>query len=95
MAVLSVSIAGDQPAMIRNYISKWGSTPMKATREFQRLVRESFDIYPQIGLPTLIVQGKRVLIMENSGHMVCHNEDSPGMMKEVLQFIRSIPEDSR
>ncbi|MEK3682842.1 alpha/beta hydrolase [Paenibacillus sp. FSL R10-2736] len=100
-----------QPEMIRNYIRKWGSTPAKATREFQRLVRESFEIYPQMDLPTLIVQGKRdhlvkfksagyleqtipsgrkqVLIMEKSGHMVCHSEESPAMMREVLQFIRS------
>lgn len=47
------------PAMLRNYLNKFGSTPLKATREFQRLVRESFDIYPQILTPTLIVQGRR------------------------------------
>lgn len=106
-----------RPDMIRNYISKWGSTPMKATREFQRLVRESFDVYPQIGLPTLIVQGKRdhlvkyksagylqqtipsgrkqLLIMEKSGHMVCHGEGSHRMMNEVLQFIRSSGDSGR
>lgn len=100
-----------RPEMIRNYLRKWGSTPMKATREFQRLVRESFGIYPQVNLPTLIVQGrhdhlvkfksadylqqtipagrKQVLIMENSGHMVCHSGESPAMMDEVLRFIRS------
>lgn len=100
-----------RPDMIRKYVSKWGSTPMKATREFLRLVRESFEVYPQLALPTLIVQGKRdhlvkfksagfleqtipssrkqVLIMEKSGHMVCHSEGSPAMMNEVLQFIRS------
>ncbi|WP_340025645.1 alpha/beta fold hydrolase [Paenibacillus sp. FSL K6-1096] len=99
-----------RPEMIRNYLRKWGSTPMKATREFQRLVRESFGIYPQVDLPTLIVQGRRdhlvkfksagylqqtipaghkqVLIMENSGHMVCHSAESPAMMNEVLRFIR-------
>jgi carboxylesterase len=32
---------------------------------------------------------KQVLIMEKSGHMVCHSEESPAMMREVLQFIRS------
>ncbi|WP_238653611.1 alpha/beta hydrolase [Paenibacillus piscarius] len=100
-----------RPEMIRNYLRKWGSTPMKATLEFQRLVRESFGIYPQVELPTLIVQGRRdhlvklksagylnqtipagckqVLIMEKSGHMVCHSDESPAMMDEVLRFIRS------
>lgn len=99
-----------RPEMLRNYLSKWGSTPMKATREFQRLVRESFEVYPQLEVPTLIVQGKRdhlvrfksadylrqtipserrqVLIMEQSGHMVCHSGESPAMMDEVLRFIR-------
>ncbi|MFD2880582.1 alpha/beta hydrolase [Paenibacillus rhizoplanae] len=48
-----------RPEMLRNYLSKWGSTPMKATREFQRLVRESFEVYPQLEVPTLIVQGRR------------------------------------
>lgn len=97
---------GDAP----NYLSKWGSTPMRATREFQRLVRESFEVYPQAKVPTLIVQGRRdhlvkfksadylrqtipserrqVLIMEQSGHMVCHSAESPAMMDEVLRFIR-------
>ncbi|MFD1904228.1 alpha/beta hydrolase [Paenibacillus rhizoplanae] len=99
-----------RPEMLRNYLSKWGSTPMKATREFQRLVRESFEVYPQLEVPTLIVQGRRdhlvkfksadylqqtipserrqVLIMERSGHMVCHSGESPAMMDEVLRFIR-------
>ncbi|OKP70620.1 hypothetical protein A3842_24590 [Paenibacillus sp. P3E] len=99
------------PVMIRNYLSKFGSTPAKATREFQRLVRESFEIYPQIETPTLIVQGgrdhlvraksaaylhrtipsasKRVLMVERSGHMLCHCEDSSLIMDEVLQFIQS------
>lgn len=46
-------------SMIKAYISKFTSTPPKATREFQRLVRESFSIYPRIETPTLIVQGRR------------------------------------
>ncbi|WP_342437141.1 alpha/beta fold hydrolase [Paenibacillus sp. FSL L8-0436] len=97
------------PAMLRNYFSKFGSTPAKATREFQRLVRESFEVYPHIEIPTLIVQGRRdhlvktksagylqqtipsgrkqVLMVENSGHMVCHCDDSERIMNEVLQFI--------
>lgn len=99
------------PAMLRNYLSKFGSTPVKATREFQRLVRESFDIYPQIVTPTLIVQGRRdhlvktksagylqriipsghkeVLMIEKSGHMVCHCGESGRVMDEVLRFIAS------
>lgn len=99
------------PSMIRNYFSKFGSTPAKATREFQRLVRESFEVYPQIEIPTLIVQGRRdhlvktksagylqqtipssrkkVLLVDNSGHMVCHCDDSERIMNEVLQFIES------
>ncbi|ULO08366.1 alpha/beta fold hydrolase [Paenibacillus sp. 19GGS1-52] len=99
-------------SMLRNYISKFGSTPAKATREFQRLVRESFDVYPQIETPTLIVQGKRdhlvksksanylqqviptshkqVLMVDNSGHMVCHCEDKDWIMNEVLKFIQRV-----
>lgn len=99
-----------KPAMLKNYISKFGSTPPKATREFQRLVRESFDIYPQITAPTLIVQGtrdhlvktksagfleqtipsgqKQVLMVERSGHMVCHCDKQDRVMQEVLHFIR-------
>jgi esterase/lipase len=99
------------PAMLRNYLSKFGSTPAKATREFQRLVRESFDIYPQIVTPTLIVQGRRdhlvkpksagylqqtipsehkeVLMVEKSGHMLCHSGESGRVMDEVLRFIAS------
>ncbi|WP_342562885.1 alpha/beta fold hydrolase [Paenibacillus sp. FSL R7-0345] len=98
------------PAMLRNYFSKFGTTPPKATREFQRLVRESFDIYPQITAPTLIVQGtrdhlvktksagyleqaipagqKQVLMVKDSGHMVCHCGDQERVMQEVLHFIR-------
>ncbi|UQZ33336.1 hypothetical protein C2I18_07050 [Paenibacillus sp. PK3_47] len=101
-------------SMLRNYLRKFGSTPAKATREFQRLVRESFEIYPRIEIPTLIVQGKRdhlvktksagflqqtipsslkqVMMVENSGHMVCHCQDSERIMKEVLQFIKGTGE---
>lgn len=99
-------------SMLKNYVSKFGSTPPKATKEFQRMVRESFDIYPQIETPTLIVQGKRdhlvkpksaaylqntikaprkeVLLIDKSGHMVCHCEESDRIMTEVLQFIQSV-----
>jgi len=98
--------------MLKNYLSKFGSTPPKATKEFQRMVRESFDIYPQIETPTLIVQGRRdhlvkpksaaflqntikaprkeVLLIDKSGHMVCHCEESDRIMNEVLEFIQSV-----
>jgi carboxylesterase len=98
-------------SMLKMYISKFNSTPPKAAREFQRLVRESFSIYPQIHTPTLIVQGrkdhlvktrsadylqhtiptsrKQLLMMDNSGHMLCHCEDKGRVMNEVLQFIQS------
>lgn len=107
--VLEILRTLGSPAMLRNYFSKFGSTPAKATREFQRLVRESFEVYPRIEIPTLIVQGRRdhlvktksasylqqtipsgrkqVLMVENSGHMVCHCDDSERIMNEVLQFI--------
>ncbi|WP_438494724.1 alpha/beta hydrolase [Paenibacillus sp. IHBB 3054] len=107
--VLEILRTLGSPAMLRNYFSKFGSTPAKATREFQRLVRESFEVYPHIEIPTLIVQGRRdhlvktksagylqqtipsgrkqVLMVENSGHMVCHCDDSERIMNEVLQFI--------
>ncbi len=98
--------------MLKTYISKFSSTPPKATREFQRLVRESFSVYPHIETPTLIVQGKRdhlvktrsadylrhhmikatqkqVLMVDNSGHMVCHCEEKDRIMNEVLQFIQT------
>ncbi|KGE20850.1 alpha/beta hydrolase [Paenibacillus wynnii] len=99
-------------SMLKNYASKFGSTPPKATKEFQRMVHESFEIYPQIETPTLIVQGKRdhlvktksaaylketimaprkeVLIVDKSGHMVCHCEESDRILNEVLQFIQSV-----
>lgn len=98
-------------SMLKNYIRKFGSTPPKATREFQRLVRESFAVYPHIETPTLIIQGRRdhlvknksanylqhtiptthkqVLIVNKSGHMVCHCEERDRIMNEVLQFIQS------
>lgn len=98
-------------SMLKNYIRKFGSTPPKATKEFQRMVRESFDIYPKIETPTLIVQGKRdhlvrpksafylqdtiktplkeMLLVDNSGHMVCHCKDSERVMGRILQFVQS------
>jgi carboxylesterase len=61
------------PTMLRNYISKFGSTPPKATREFQRMVRESFEIYPQIETPTLIVQGRRDHLVKTKSAEYLHN----------------------
>lgn len=97
--------------MLKAYLNKFTSTPPRATREFQRLVRETFSIYPHIETPTLIVQGKRdhlvktrsagyleqvikanhkqVLMVDNSGHMVCFCEEKDRIMNEVLQFIQS------
>ena len=97
--------------MLKNYASKFGSTPPRATKEFQRMVRESFEIYPQIETPTLIVQGRRdhlvktrsaaylqdtiksprkeVLLVDKSGHMVCHCAESERIMGQVLHFIQS------
>ncbi|KWX83160.1 hypothetical protein AMQ83_31720 [Paenibacillus riograndensis] len=99
--LLEIARTLGSPVMIRNYLSKFGTTPAKATKEFLRLVRESFNIYPQIKIPTLIVQGrrnhlvraksaaylqrripsggKRVLMVERSGHMLCHGEHSGQM----------------
>ena len=97
--------------MLKNYASKFGTTPPQATREFGRMVRESFEIYPQIETPTLIVQGRRdhlvktrsaaylqntikaprkkVLLVDKSGHMVCHCGESERMMSQVLEFIEN------
>ncbi|MNO12153.1 Carboxylesterase [compost metagenome] len=109
--LLEIARTLGSPDMVRNYLGKFGSTPAKATREFMRLVRESFEIYPQIEIPTLIVQGRRdhlvraksaaylqrtipsgskqVLMVERSGHMLCHGEHSGQMMNEVLHFMRT------
>lgn len=43
--------------MVTAYIRNVFVVPSQATREFYRIVRESFAIYPQIQIPTLIVQG--------------------------------------
>ncbi|WP_052098815.1 alpha/beta hydrolase [Paenibacillus stellifer] len=48
-----------KPAMLKNYFRKFGSTPLRANREFNLLVRESFTVYPGISAPALIVQGTR------------------------------------
>ncbi|WP_379134632.1 alpha/beta hydrolase [Paenibacillus sp. sgz500958] len=69
--------------MLKNYVSKWGSTPAKATIEFQRMVRESFDIYPQIEIPTLIVQGKRDHLVKTKSAPYLHTAIK-ARRKEVL-----------
>ncbi len=43
--------------MVKAYIRNFFVVPSKATREFYRIVHESFAIYPQIKIPVLIVQG--------------------------------------
>lgn len=45
--------------MLKNYIAKFISTPVRANLEFNRIVRESFGRYPGITAPALIVQGTR------------------------------------
>ncbi|WP_054942944.1 alpha/beta hydrolase [Paenibacillus ihuae] len=76
--------------MLKNYFSKFGSTPAKATREFQRLVRESFDIYPQITIPTLIVQGKRdhLVKTKSAGFL---KQTIPSERKQVLMIEKRRP----
>ena len=95
--------------MLRQYMRKFRSTPPKATREFRRMVRESFDFYPKIAAPTLIVQGtrdhlvraksaaylrenlgsprKEVVMVDGSGHMVCHCADKERVMGRIHAFI--------
>lgn len=45
--------------MVKAYIRNFFVVPSSATREFYRIVRESFAIYPHIQLPVLIIQGDR------------------------------------
>ncbi|QWU15376.1 Esterase/lipase [Paenibacillus sophorae] len=74
--------------MLKNYVSKFGSTPVHANREFGRIVRESFDLYPQIEAPTLIVQGKKDhLVKTKSAAYLQQHIGSP--VKEVLLIERS------
>ncbi|MEW4371386.1 alpha/beta hydrolase [Paenibacillus kandeliae] len=44
-------------SMVKAYIRNMFVVPSRATREFYRIVHESFTIYPHIHIPTLIVQG--------------------------------------
>lgn len=76
------------PAMLKNYVSKFGSTPIHANREFNRIVRESFALFPKIEAPTLIVQGKRDhLVKTKSAAYLDRHIGSPG--KEILLVERS------
>ncbi|MFF2911109.1 alpha/beta hydrolase [Paenibacillus sp. NPDC057934] len=71
------------PVMLKQYISKIRTTPPKATREFQRLVRESFEIYPHIETPTLIVQGKRDHLVKTRSASYLHHT-IPSTCKQML-----------
>ncbi|AKG36226.1 alpha/beta hydrolase [Paenibacillus durus] len=75
-------------SMLKNYVSKFGSTPIHANREFNHIVRESFDLFPQIEAPTLIVQGTRDhLVKTKSAAYLERHIASP--VKEVLLVERS------
>lgn len=74
--------------MLKNYVSKFGSTPIHANREFSRIVRESFNLFPQIEAPTLIVQGTRDHLVKNksAAYLKRHIGSSD---KEILLIERS------
>ncbi|MFD1776050.1 alpha/beta hydrolase [Paenibacillus rhizophilus] len=75
-------------SMLKNYVSKFGSTPVHANREFGRIVRESFDLYPQIEAPTLIVQGTsdHLVKTKSAAYLKRHIGSSD---KEILLIERS------
>ncbi|MDT3427890.1 esterase/lipase [Paenibacillus forsythiae] len=75
-------------SMLKNYVSKFGSTPVHANREFAGIVRESFELYPQIETPTLIVQGTRDHLVKtrSAAYLERHIASS---VKEVLLIERS------
>ncbi|MFM9279776.1 alpha/beta hydrolase [Paenibacillus jiagnxiensis] len=95
--------------MLKAYIRNAIKTPPWATREYYRLVRETFEIYGQVRQPALIVQGtndhlvrdrsasylvahlgspdKKLLMIENSGHLVCHCSEKELLFREALDWI--------
>lgn len=95
--------------MVKAYIRNLFVVPSKATREFYRIVHESFTIYPHIKIPALIVQGDqdhlvkmksasylaehvgtpntRVIIVPNSGHLVCYAECKSDFFAAVQVWI--------
>ncbi|MFB5761588.1 alpha/beta hydrolase [Paenibacillus medicaginis] len=95
--------------MLRAYARNAITTPPRATREYFRLVRESFDFYGQVRQPVLIVQGtndhlvrnrsasylyahlgtadKKLLMIQHSGHLVCHCSEREVLFREALDWI--------
>lgn len=95
--------------MVKAYIRNLFVVPSRATREFYRIVHESFAIYPHIKIPALIVQGDqdhlvkmksaayllkhlgtpdtRVIIVPNSGHLVCYAEHKSNFFEAVQVWI--------
>jgi carboxylesterase len=72
------------PDMVRKYIRKIRTTPPKAAREFQRLVRESFEIYPRIKTPTLILQGRRDHLVKTRSARFLHETISSPCKQMVI-----------
>ncbi|MFD1884488.1 alpha/beta hydrolase [Paenibacillus wenxiniae] len=60
--------------MVKAYIRNFFVVPSRATREFYRIVNESFAIYPQLTLPVLIVQGDRdhLVKLKSTSYLVEH-----------------------
>lgn len=60
--------------MVKAYVRNFFVVPSKATREFYRIVRESFVIYPQITIPVLIVQGDQdhLVKMKSASYLAEH-----------------------
>lgn len=60
--------------MVRAYIRNFFVVPSRATREFYRMVSESFAVYPRIHIPVLIVQGDRdhLVKMKSATYLAQH-----------------------
>jgi carboxylesterase len=60
--------------MVKAYIRNFFVVPSRATREFYRIVRESFAIYPHIQLPVLIIQGDldHLVKMKSASYLAEH-----------------------
>lgn len=72
-----------RPEMLRQYVRKMRQTPPNATREFLRMVGESFEVYPRIEVPTLIVQGARDHLVKPKS-VAYLREAIPAASKKVL-----------
>ncbi|MGF7046591.1 esterase/lipase [Paenibacillus sp. DS2015] len=99
--------------MLKAYVRNFLVTPLRATREFYRIVNESFDIYEEVKSPVLIVQGasdhlvkpksgpflherlgsmnKKLLMIEKSGHLVCHCSDHKTVFEAVASWVNAHP----